>query len=262
MIPQAYIIEWRSSVPWKLDEQVEQDLILSRALVEIFSNQYLAENLCFRGGTALYKLMLKAQARYSENIDLVQIKPESVGKIIDEIRKVLSPLIGKPRIRQREKTQLLQFKMSSEIPPVVPIRLKIEINTREHFAIFGFHKKSFFINSRWFSGSCEITTFDLNELLGTKLRALYQRSKGRDLFDLWYAMTYGNANPAKIVQAFKKYLGASDLKISKTEFRQNLELKIRNNNFLHDTDALLNTSIRYDPYEAYKLVDQAIIEII
>lgn len=35
MIPRAFITHWRSSVPWALDEQVEQDLVISRALVEL-----------------------------------------------------------------------------------------------------------------------------------------------------------------------------------------------------------------------------------
>ena len=38
--------------------------------------------------------------------------------------------------------------------------------------------------SRWFTGAAKVLTYDLDELLGTKLRALYQRKKGRDLFDL------------------------------------------------------------------------------
>ena len=39
------------------------------------------------------------------------------------------------------------------------------------------------MENSWFSGRCELTTYALEELLGTKLRALYQRAKGRDLFD-------------------------------------------------------------------------------
>ncbi|MGH2469017.1 MAG: nucleotidyl transferase AbiEii/AbiGii toxin family protein [Chloroflexota bacterium] len=40
------------------------------------------------------------------------------------------------------------------------------------------------MKSPWFTGSADVPTFALEELLGTKLRALYQRRKGRDLFDL------------------------------------------------------------------------------
>lgn len=59
MIPRAFITEWRSHVSWSTDAQVEQDLILSRALVDIFSDDLIAKNLAFRGGTALHKLFSK-----------------------------------------------------------------------------------------------------------------------------------------------------------------------------------------------------------
>ena len=38
MISGAYIKEWRQKVPWSQNYQVEQDLIICRALVEIFSH--------------------------------------------------------------------------------------------------------------------------------------------------------------------------------------------------------------------------------
>lgn len=74
MIPQAYITEWGNYVPWKTNEQIEQDLIISRALVEIFKDPFLADRLAFRGGTALHKLFMQPQPRYSEDIDLVQVR--------------------------------------------------------------------------------------------------------------------------------------------------------------------------------------------
>ena len=80
MIPKAFITEWRDQAPWSQDAWVEQDLVISRALVEIFRLQDLAANLAFRGGTALYKLYLLPAARYSEDIDLVQVRPGPVKR--------------------------------------------------------------------------------------------------------------------------------------------------------------------------------------
>ena len=73
MIPELAIQEWQEHAPWPAVEQVEQDLLICRALVAIYSDPYLAENLAFRGGTALHKLFLHPQPRYSEDIDLVQV---------------------------------------------------------------------------------------------------------------------------------------------------------------------------------------------
>ncbi len=59
MIPRDYITEWRAQAPWVQDFQVEQDLVMSKGIVDIFSHPDLRESLAFRGGTALYKLHLK-----------------------------------------------------------------------------------------------------------------------------------------------------------------------------------------------------------
>jgi hypothetical protein len=100
VIPRDYITEWRAQASWVRDYQVEQDLVISRALVEIFSQPVLHDALAFRGGTALYKLHLKPPARYSEDIDLVQTKAEKAGPMMDALRAALDPWLGKPQWKQ------------------------------------------------------------------------------------------------------------------------------------------------------------------
>lgn len=58
MIPRDYVTQWRAHAPWAMDAQVEQDLVISRALVEFFRVPGVAGRLAFRGGTALDKLHL------------------------------------------------------------------------------------------------------------------------------------------------------------------------------------------------------------
>lgn len=168
MIPADYITEWRLRAPWAADEQVEQDLILSRALAEIFSRPELAEALAFRGGTALYKLCMPKPLRYSEDIDLVQRRPEPIGTTLDSLRFALDPWLGSPRRNLKEAGVSLVYRMTSENLPAVPLRLKVEINTREQFSVFGIVEYSFEVDSRWFSGSALIPSFALEELLGDK----------------------------------------------------------------------------------------------
>jgi len=262
MIPRADITAWRNHAPWKLDSQVEQDLIICRILVELFSHDEMGSKLAFRGGTALHKLFLEPPARYSEDIDLVQVTPSPIGTIIDSTRGILDATFGKPKIQQKHDAQVLIYRVESEIPPIVPLRIKIETNSREHFTAFGIKNVPFKVDSRWFSGSCSIATYELDELLGTKLRALYQRRKGRDLFDLWLGLTKGNANPAKIVETFHKYVWASGLTISRKDFKSNLALKMKHPAFLSDIDALIRPEIEYNPQEAYELVSTKLLDIV
>ena len=110
MIPESAILEWANIAPWNSNEQVEQDLIICRALVEIFKDEYLASHLAFRGGTALHKLYLHPHPRYSEDIDLVQIKAEPIKDTIVRLSEVLSWL-GKPVVKQKSKQQHLDFSL-------------------------------------------------------------------------------------------------------------------------------------------------------
>jgi len=260
MINRAAILQWRTQAPWNTGEQVEQDLIISRALIAIFSDEFLASRLAFRGGTALHKLYLSPQSRYSEDIDLVQIDAGPIKPILLRLGEVLDFLPGKV-IKQKRYNNTMLFRMESEIPPVVPIRLKIEINCFEHFNELGLVKVPFSMENSWFSGSCELTTYALDELLGTKLRALYQRKKGRDLFDLYKALSITEADPEVIIRCYKRYM---DFSVSQPptykQFILNMESKMTDPDFSEDMDSLLRPDETYDIEEAYRIVKERIID--
>lgn len=259
MIPKADIVAWRQVAPWVSDAQVEQDLIICRALVAIFKEPFLVEKVAFRGGTAIHKLYLKPAQRYSEDIDLVQLTAGPIGEVFDGLQEVLNSFLGIPRRKQTEDAVSLSYRMESEGPPVLPLRLKIEINTREHLAFLGLQKQSFIVNSRWYNGKCTITTFTLEELLATKVRALYQRRKGRDLFDLWLGFRKGKADAEEIIRAFKHYMKARGYTISKIDYEKNLRDKIDHPGFRNDLNPLLLPAIRYNVYEAADLILNKII---
>lgn len=132
MIPRAHVTGWRSKAPWPSDAQVEQDLVLSRALIELFANAEVARTMAFRGGTALHKLFLPHPGRYSEDLDLVQVSPGPIGPVLDAVRLVLDPWLGAPARKQSADGVTLAYRFESSGLPTQPMRLKIEINTREH----------------------------------------------------------------------------------------------------------------------------------
>jgi predicted nucleotidyltransferase component of viral defense system len=150
VIPRDYITQWRAEAPWIQDFQVEQDLVISRALVEIFSQPVLHQALAFRGGTALYKLHLKPPARYSEDIDLVQTKAEPAGPMMEALRAVLDPWLDKPKWKQTEGRVTFDYRFNSEDVPPIALKLKVETNTREHFSVYGLKEIPFSVSSRWF----------------------------------------------------------------------------------------------------------------
>ncbi len=258
MIPKAYITEWSKNAPWVNNYQVEQDLIIERALVELFSHTELFSQLAFRGGTALHKLYLKPQARYSEDIDLVQLHSGEIGPLLTLIRERLS-FLGKANYNASEHNATLIFRFDSEYEPVIRLKLKIEINTREHYSVFNTLDIEHNLLSTYHSGNCIIKTFTIEELLGTKLRALYQRKKGRDLFDLWYANEKVKPDPEKIIEAFTKYISKENLSITSKDFLDNMEDKIQDKEFIGDISGLLRPGINYNISVAWAYLKQNIL---
>lgn len=262
MIPRDYITQWRERAPWSEDFQVEQDLIISRALVEMFSDPVLATALAFRGGTALYKLYLTPPARYSEDIDLVQVAPGPAGALMDGVRGVLDPWLGEARWKQSQGRVTFGYRFLSEDAPAMKLRLKVEINTREHLAVLGFTKRSFSVGSRWYSGMADITTFELDELLATKLRALYQRRKGRDLFDLAMGLADERIDAERIVAGFGAYMEREGDPVTRAMFERNLAGKVGDAQFNADMSALLRTGFEWRPTEAARTVSERLIALL
>jgi len=259
LIPRANITAWRTHAPWPSNEQVEQDLVNSRALVAMFSNGVVADQVVFRGGTALHKLFFGASGRYSEDIDLVQREAGPIGKLVDALRETLDPWLGSPRWKQGKGRFTLFYRFETSFAPVSTMRLKVEINTREHFSVLGITQQTFSVDNPWFTGSVELQVYHLDELLGTKMRALYQRKKGRDLYDLWTALRSGNPDCSRIVECFQLYVAHDGATVSRAEFEANLAAKIKSNLFLDDIKPLIPADIEYDPVVAAENVKNELI---
>ena len=142
-----------------------------------------------------------------------------------------------------------------------PLKVKIEINTREHFSVLGFLEKPFLSSSSLHPGEVIICTYYIEELLGTKMRALYQRRKGRDLYDLDVSLA---AMPSldldSIVHCFVHYIDHENRRISKAQFLANLEAKLLNSEFRKDTLPLLPRDVLFEPDKAYENVRKLLIE--
>lgn len=251
MIEPGSLIAWKEHAPWPDPIQVEQDLVLSRALVELFRQETLAESCTLRGGTALNKLIFKPAARYSEDIDLVQEAAGPIGPLLDAARDALSPWLGKPRVERLRRGTTLVWKFETSTLPVQMSRLKLEINTREHGWV-GTPVKTFFkMENPWFTGEVEVSTVELEALMATKLRALYQRRKGRDLFDLQASVeNFPNLNLQRILTGFHAVMEKEGHPLSWREFERNVQEKVDYPGFREDIQPLLARG-SFDPVSAW-----------
>jgi predicted nucleotidyltransferase component of viral defense system len=257
MIPNFYLAEWRQNVPWPLDSQVEQDLIISRALVNLYQQPKIQKSLLFRGGTALNKLFFDQSMRYSEDLDFVQISPEPIGEILNNVHHVLDTWLGQPKIKRTSRSVKLLYRYNSQESRLMT--LKLEINITEHFTVLNPIEKNYSVNSSWFNGGAMLHTYQLNELIGTKLRALYQRRKGRDLFDLWAVLKNDQIDANSVINVYLSHCKRENQVITRKLFEQNFMEKKQHKDFGQDILSVISPDIQWDFEEACSLVFERLI---
>jgi predicted nucleotidyltransferase component of viral defense system len=232
------VTAWGVTHPWPTREQIEQDMLLSKAICDIFSNNSLAGELVFRGGTALHKLLLPQPYRYSEDLDFVRMNAGGIGSIMKELTElgkasgfsVSTKMNQYPKVYWRGNAQTGR-----------DIKIKIEINTYERSPALPLTEIEHSINSDWFSGNTLIRVFQNEEIAATKIRALYQRAKGRDLFDLWLMTNELSINRDLVYQAFLYYRPVGFTSVKAIE---NLEKKLNDEAFRTDIFNLVSTEKR------------------
>lgn len=233
MIPANAITAWGVDHHWPTREQVEQDLLLSRAICAIADDPYLSEELVFRGGTALHKLHLERPYRYSEDLDYVRMSATGIGPLTQALTRLGGELGFDVRTRVGMHPKIY-WRTNAESG--IPLRIKIEVNTHERSPALPIMRQEFAVASAWWQGAAMVPTFQPEELVATKIRALYQRSKGRDLFDLWLALEHLRLDPADILAAFGPYWPDG---LTGALARTNLDRKLNDAKFRHDLDPLV-----------------------
>lgn len=242
MIPPAYITEWSALAPWPDPSQIEQDLILSRLIVEIANHEVLGPELAFRGGTCLHKLHLPAPLRYSEDLDYVRQTHSGIKAHVAGLQDVANAVGLREHAVQRSGDRVRVFFEADPTHAVAgtTIRIKIEIDVRETASLLSRHQIRYVVRSRWWSGESKVSTFQIEELIGTKLRALYQRSKGRDLFDIWYVLDVLDVDDEKVIDCLNHYMGTAAP--SYPQLAQNLSAKLERTAFANDLRQLVATA--------------------
>jgi predicted nucleotidyltransferase component of viral defense system len=271
------ILAHQAVVPWAAQYQVEQDLLLCRAMVALFDDSFLSGQIAMRGGTLLHKVHLAPASRYSEDIDLVAVGTRPEGHISKAIRRVLEDVLGKPKasawgtltlaLRNAVKPSRvlrLTYSLPSIIEPGRTLDIVVEANVTErkpHRAVveipFSFPFRDKTVQAR-------IKGYDIHEMLGTKMRAMFQRKRGRDLFDLYWALMKSAkpVDPAAIIESFQHYMKQEGTKASRAEFIAILDAHLKDRGFCSDMELLLRHGITYDPQAAGNYVKTHLLNLL
>lgn len=267
MIQQSHLTAWQAHAPWDKRSKIEQDLRLSRAVAAIFSDDILAEHLALRGGTVLHKGHLAPAARYSEDLDLVLIESIDKDTLDARLREALAPVLGEPSdsviadawlaVRNVWKPSKILRTVYKYVPLGLryPMTVKVEVNLNEQRSLFPFTEVQIaLLDEDGELTSCSARSYDIHEMLGTKMRALMQRTQGRDLFDLYHAASFGpRATPAcsidgaRVIDAFSWYLDNEGTKMDRKEAEQRLDRHLEDRSFRADMRQLLRSD--YGPYD-------------
>ena len=249
MISNQDITLWGIDHPWRDADQVEQDLLLSQGMCAIAADPLLSSELILRGGTAFHKLFMPKPFRYSEDLDYVRTSSGAIGDVMKAITKIGNELGYRVRTEMGKYPKVFwRFERASGLPG----KIKVEINTYERFSAFAPALVRHEVESGYCNASADIATLRVEELVATKIRALYQRSKGRDLYDLWLALDVLKLDPKAILAAFPVYRPEG---MTARLLEANLIAKLDDTGFCSDVDVLRRAdSPEYDPQVAGKMI--------
>ncbi len=232
-------------------------LLLSRLIIEIANDDYLGSELVFRGGTCLHKLHLDPPRRYSEDLDYVRATPGGISELTGSLTRLGERLGFQVGTRVGVHPKVFFKTHSAE---GLPLRIKIEVNTHERSPAEPLVRLPHRIESPWWSGSAMVQTFTLRELIATKIRALFERNKGRDLFDMWLALTQLELTGDDLLRVFGPYHSPS---ITAKTAVANLEDKLRSPAFRHDLEPFITSGPQgYDIDAAGALVILEVLQLI
>ena len=271
------ILAHQAIVPWAAQSQVEQDLLLCRAMVALFDDPFLSTQIAMRGGTLLHKVHLAPPARYSEDIDLVAVGTRPAEHIRRAIRRVLTDVLGTPKASVWDTLKLairntvkpsrglrLTYSARSIIEPGRTLEIVVEANVTKRKPHRAVVELPFSFPFRDRAVRTHIKGFEIHEMLGTKMRALFQRKRGRDLFDLYWALTKSPRplDPAAIIASFEHYLEQEGTKAGRVEFIRILDDHLKDRGFCSDMQPLLRTDITYDPQAAGKYIKTHLLNLL
>ncbi len=213
VLTQKDVLAHEFVVPWSEPYQVEQDLLLCLAMRAIFEDRFLSHQVAMRGGTVLHKVHLAPAARYSQDIDLVAVGDRPEGHIRKALLRVLRPVLGREKSSVWDSVQLAVrnaakpsrilrciYRLPSVAEPGRELTIEVEANVTERIPHFPVQRLPFAVEFRGAKLGTELVSYNINEMLATKMRALFQRKKGRDLFDLYWALSAQSALPVSIAQ--------------------------------------------------------------
>jgi predicted nucleotidyltransferase component of viral defense system len=234
------------------------DYRLTQALNAIYDDAFLSAQLRLKGGTALNKLFFPAANRLSVDLDFnvigtkVQVLAER-GEIADRVRALLSEQDAGYALahdyRYEQSTIQAAFTPLSGGPRQ---HMKLELSFIERVPILGEETRALVLPG---GETAAVKTYRLEELTATKLRALYGRRKGRDIYDLWQIGAH-ELDERATRKLMLYYFYHARMVFHYPTFRANVEEKLNRRGFADDVRGLIRVGHKFD----WAIASQAVLD--
>ncbi|MFW6082930.1 MAG: nucleotidyl transferase AbiEii/AbiGii toxin family protein [Chloroflexota bacterium] len=227
----------------------ELDYRLEHALQAIYADPFLENRLFLKGGTALNKFYLPNQGRLSVDLDFNAVGPRE--QVLEERTRFSQRVMN--ALEQQDRAYEFAYRWRYEqatvyarytpLTGVAQQRLKVEISFIERFAILGPERRTLSVLPS--KGGVTVNTYHLEELASTKLRALYSRRKGRDIYDLFHIADC-DLNRAAVRKMVLYYFYRANQIFHYPTFVANVEQKMARRSFRDDVRGLIRTGGSWD----------------
>lgn len=194
----------KRAAQWQLrPDVVEKDYVLGWLLVGIAQHPIISKNWIFKGGTCIKKCYFETY-RFSEDLDfsLLPNSPYTDTEIKNGINEVLAnvsqlsgitfsiDLTSVERKANRQNQLTFKIKIAYSGPLVFPgnPRILFDITNNEPLYSDSTGKSIIHPYPDTIPQGTTILTYSLHELLAEKTRALFERTRPRDLYDVVYIL--------------------------------------------------------------------------
>jgi predicted nucleotidyltransferase component of viral defense system len=230
----------------------ELDYRLVKALEALYSDAFLSERLCMKGGTAINKLFLGATSRLSVDLDFNHLgSKEEVLKEKRAVRELIVDVLKKQDnsydVHYERPYGLTRIKARYKTVGGPVQNFKIEISHVERFPILPPLKKEI----KTPDGLANVLTYTLEELTSTKLRAMLERFKGRDIYDLYF-ISQLKSDTTVVRKMFLYYFYKSRKVFNPKVHYKAIQKRYESRNYVDDVTDFVKPTVTFNLREAAK----------
>ncbi len=204
MIPRTCIQQYADGLVFTPTlKQAEQALLLRRVMVAVGEHGDLKDKLVCSGGTTLHQALLPNPLRHSEDLDLLVIKRAPLKPVYNAFYDIGEYLgFSDVAVQSRKKFPKIYYGIEHENNDRGLLKIELSQEPASLTMAADSVSREVSIDTPWYSGAAAVRCVTPVDLAASKVSAIHNRNKPRDLSDLQIIVRSGLAKPADIARRF------------------------------------------------------------